>query len=133
MSQDIGTSHSSGRPAALLGSPDLPPGRPDTDRATGDLAAALRGHKATFARALAHQEDDFLRFCDERREQTRRSLAALGRCACWADLIGLQEDWARIESEASLIEARRLILHAGLIRHPDWLTRQVRAAHRLAR
>jgi hypothetical protein len=130
MSQDIGTHNRSSRPAAAPGLPDMSPGRAIADRATDDLAAGLRRHKATFARVLAHQEDDFARFRNERIEHTRRTLAALERCTSWSELIAVQEDWARVESEACVIEARQLTLHAGLIHHPDWLTRLVRAGGR---
>lgn len=128
MSQEIATSNDGGQ--RTRGLPDPSPGWSIADRAAGDLAAGLRRHKATFARVLAQQEDDFARFRDERIEHARRTLAELERCTSWSELIAVQEDWASVESEASVIEARQLTLRAGLIRHPDWLTRLVRAGCR---
>ena len=131
MSRNIGTSGSDGWPAAAHGSACGPPRHGPVDGGTTGLASAFDEHRAAFLRALDYQEEDVLRFADDRIEQTRRLRLALDACTSWAHLIGLQADWARDESEACLIEARRLILHAGLIRHPDWLARQTRAGHRL--
>jgi hypothetical protein len=130
MSHDIGTEKTGARPPPTLASPAAPPGHAVAGGDARALASAFEEHKTAYLRALDYQEEDFLRFSDDRLAATRNLQRALESCTSWSRLIGLQADWARDESQACLIEARRLILHAGLIRHPDWLARQTRAGRR---
>lgn len=96
-------------------------------------AASFDAHVTAFARALRHQDADFMRLANDRLEASRRFANELEHCTTWIQLNALQAAWAEARSQACLIEAQWLVLYADLVRHPDWLERQVVAAQQAYR
>ncbi len=102
----------------------------DDARRDGDAVVdrALQAQKAAFLQALYRQDEDFVRMVGERLHESRRLTARIEACENRTELAALKDEWAHSAGESCLVEARWLVLYADMIRHPDWLRRQVRAA-----
>jgi hypothetical protein len=118
---------------AVEGSGPLSAAAVSSDRVPGDRddgAAALQAHVDAFTRALHQLDRDFVRLAGDRLEVSRRIAAELASCRSRDELVALQAAWAEAKSRACLLEARWLVLYADLVRHPEWLARQVEAGKR---